>query len=492
MTSRAPPPSSSSCWDRRREDTELRKHTVGAPGVIDGAWAHRRLLQLPNLKPLPLLCYQSTLLPLTLSKTNWLPQLLPLWSTIPLQSPRLRPSSSRNWTPAPLSTFPPSNMLPDTPSSTSTSTVVAFLGTPSPSLLGHLDPPSPLMPTVSPDHPVSVPDAAAPADPTTPTCQTLNVSESGLDCLPANSPLTGHASLDHLRSPVSNGGSTVPDWHIELVERTSKDGGFRPSTCLSPATIVASLEPSALEPWGSNARVVVNFIILAPYTTTRHSPEPGVQVLCTGSTPPALTLLVTPAKPVVRDHPKACSRFETHSCQVSISQSDSSPSTSGMSSSNPVPTPSTSSSPPSLPSLSNAEMLVILREALRTATEVLDKTSRGHVASEKSVGQEEIARLSILHYLFSGLQQPRRRYLMYISLSKHRIDQRFFESSESRDLFIYLFFDQNVQVGCQVAPNYARIRADSQSASVEQAHPYLQLEVSDTLTGLALFDVLFS
>ncbi|KIN96991.1 hypothetical protein M404DRAFT_32720 [Pisolithus tinctorius Marx 270] len=270
--------------------------------------------------------------------------------------------------------LPTFNMLPDTPSSTSTSTVVPSR-TPSPSLLGHLDPPSPLMPTVSPDHPVSVPDAAAPADPTTPTCQTLNVSESGLDCLPANSPLTGHASLDHPStisgSPVSNGGSTVP------IGTSSSSNVLRrmvvsPSTCLSPATIVASLEPSALEPWGSNARVVVNFIILAPYTTTRHSPEPGSRCF------PVVEITRRPAHASKRTRVKSPSPSPTPP-----------PSTSGMSSSNPVPTPSTSSSPPSLPSLSNAEMLVILREALRTATEVLDQTSKGHVASEKALGKRK-------------------------------------------------------------------------------------------------------
>ncbi|KIO07104.1 hypothetical protein M404DRAFT_24192 [Pisolithus tinctorius Marx 270] len=148
--------------------------------------------------------------------------------------------------------LPTFNTLPDAPSSTSTSmSTIAPSRTPSPSLLGHLDPPSPLTPTVSPNHPVSAPDAAVPVDPTTPTCQTLNASASGLDRLPANSPLTGHMSLDHplvslnfLRSSPSQsrlfeiqnadclGESGLqwrvyhPNWHIELIECTSKDGGF--------------------------------------------------------------------------------------------------------------------------------------------------------------------------------------------------------------------------------------------------------------------------
>ncbi|KAI6140540.1 hypothetical protein BKA82DRAFT_23763 [Pisolithus tinctorius] len=99
--------------------------------------------------------------------------------------------------PSPALNLPTFNMLPDTPSSMSTSTSTVTLShTPSPSLLGPLDPPSPLTPTISPDCLVSVPDAATPVDPTTPTCQALDASKPGLDHLPANSPLTGHMSLN--------------------------------------------------------------------------------------------------------------------------------------------------------------------------------------------------------------------------------------------------------------------------------------------------------
>ncbi|KIO11751.1 hypothetical protein M404DRAFT_20375 [Pisolithus tinctorius Marx 270] len=172
--------------------------------------------------------------------------------------------------PSPTLDLPTFDTLPDALSSTSTSTsTIAPSRTPSPLPPGPLDPPSPLTPTVSPDRLVSVPDTAAPADPTTPTRQTLNVSESGLECLPADSPLTGHASLDHPStvsgSPVSNGKSTVP------IGTSSSSNVLRrmaasPSTRPSPAIVVASLELSALEPWGSNARDVVNFAILVPYT----------------------------------------------------------------------------------------------------------------------------------------------------------------------------------------------------------------------------------
>ncbi|KAI6148797.1 hypothetical protein BKA82DRAFT_22518 [Pisolithus tinctorius] len=290
--------------------------------------------------------------------------------------------------------LPTFDTLPDTPSSTSTSTsTVAPSRMPSPSLPGHLDPPSPLMPTISPDRPVSVPDAAAPADPTMPTRQTLNVSESGLDRLPANSPLTGHASLDRPStvsgSPVSNGGSTVPigtSSSSNILQRMA----VSPSTRLSPATVVTSLEPSALEPWGSNACVVVNFVILAPYTCNDSAQSQAwVQALCTGSTPPALTPPHYPAKPVVEitQRPACASK---RACVKSPSPSPTPPpSTSGTSSSNSVPTPSTSSSPPSLPSLSNAEMLVVLRKALRAATEMLDQASKGHIASEKALGKRK-------------------------------------------------------------------------------------------------------
>ncbi|KAI6140762.1 hypothetical protein BKA82DRAFT_4363098 [Pisolithus tinctorius] len=209
--------------------------------------------------------------------------------------------------------LPTFNTLPDAPSSTSTSmSTIAPSRTPSPSLLGHLDPPSPLTPTVSPNHPVSAPDAAVPVDPTTPTCQTLNASASGLDRLPANSPLTGHMSLDH---PL---------------------------------------------------------------------------VLCMGSTPPALTPPRYPAKPVVEitQRPACalkCARVKSPSPSLTPP-----PSTSGTSSSNLAPTPSTSSSPPSLPSLSNTKMLVVLHEALRAATEVLDQASKGHVVSKKALGKRKL------------------------------------------------------------------------------------------------------
>ncbi|KAI6139179.1 hypothetical protein BKA82DRAFT_4365161 [Pisolithus tinctorius] len=129
--------------------------------------------------------------------------------------------------PSPTLDLPTFDTLPDAPSSTSTSTsTIVPSRTPSPSLPGHLDPPSPLMPTVSPDHPASVPDAA------TPTCQTLNISKSGLECLPANSPLTGHMSLDRPPNADHLGESSLqwrvycPDWHIELIEHTLKDGSF--------------------------------------------------------------------------------------------------------------------------------------------------------------------------------------------------------------------------------------------------------------------------
>ncbi|KIN95185.1 hypothetical protein M404DRAFT_34380 [Pisolithus tinctorius Marx 270] len=261
--------------------------------------------------------------------------------------------------------LPTFDMLPDTPSSTSTSTS-----------------------TVAPSH------AAAPAAPTMPTHQTLNVSESGLECLPADSLLTGHMSLIALQtqtmsgSPVSNGESTI------LIGTLSSSNVLQrmvvsPSTCPSPATIVTLLELSALEPWGSNVCIVVNFIILAPYTTTRHSPELGSRRLCMGSTPPALTSPCYPAKPVVEITQRPA-RTSKHAHVKSPSPSPTPPpSTSSASSSNLAPTPSTSSSPPSLPPLSNAEMLVVLHEALRTTTEVLDQASKGHVTSEKALGKRK-------------------------------------------------------------------------------------------------------
>ncbi|KAI6139686.1 hypothetical protein BKA82DRAFT_24342 [Pisolithus tinctorius] len=264
--------------------------------------------------------------------------------------------------------LPTFDMLPDAPLSTSTSTsTVAPSHMPSPSLPGHLDPPSPLTPTISPDHPVSAPDAATPADPTMPTCQTLNASVSGLDCLPANSPLTGHVSLNRpltvLGSPVSNGKSTIPIGILSLLN-VLRRMVVSPSTHPSPVTIVTSLEPSALEPWGSN-------------------------VLCTGSTPPALTPPHYPAKPVVKITQRpahALKRARVKSPSPSLTPP---PLTSGTSSSNSAPTPSTSSSPPSLPSLSNAKMLVVLCKALHTATKVLDQASKGHVASKKVLGKRK-------------------------------------------------------------------------------------------------------
>ncbi|KAI6154729.1 hypothetical protein BKA82DRAFT_23350 [Pisolithus tinctorius] len=108
-----------------------------------------------------------------------------------------------------------------------------------------------------------------------------------------------------------------------------------------------------------------------------------VQALCTGSTPPALTPPWYPAKPVVE-----ITQRPAHVKSPSPSPTPP-PSTSGTSSSNSVPTPSTSSSPPSLPALSNAEMLVVLCEALHAATKVLDQASKGHVASEKALGKRK-------------------------------------------------------------------------------------------------------
>ncbi|KAI6139181.1 hypothetical protein BKA82DRAFT_4365167 [Pisolithus tinctorius] len=114
-----------------------------------------------------------------------------------------------------------------------------------------------------------------------------------------------------------------------------------------------------------------------------------VQVCCMGSTPPALTPPCYPAKPVVEitQRPARASKC-THVKSPSPSLTPP-PSTSGASSSNSAPPPSTSSSPPSLPSLSNAEMLVVLREALCTTTEVLDRASKGHIASEKVLGKRK-------------------------------------------------------------------------------------------------------
>ncbi|KAI6139096.1 hypothetical protein BKA82DRAFT_24584 [Pisolithus tinctorius] len=296
--------------------------------------------------------------------------------------------------PSPTLDLPTFDTLPDAPLSTSTSmSTVAPSRTPSPSLPGHLDPPSPLTPTVSPDCPASVPDTAMPAAPTMPTCQTLNISESGLERLPADSPLTGHMSLDRPStisgSPVSNGKSTV------LIGTLSSSNILRrmvvsPSTHLSPATVVALLEPSALEPWGSNARIVINFVILAPYTCNNLAQSRAwVQALCTGSTPPALTPPHYPAKPVVEITQRPA-RTSKCACVKSPSPSPPPPPlTSGASSSNPAPTPSTSSSPPLLPSLPNTEMLVVLHEALRTATDVLDQASKGHVTSEKVLGKRK-------------------------------------------------------------------------------------------------------
>ncbi|KAI6143600.1 hypothetical protein BKA82DRAFT_26206 [Pisolithus tinctorius] len=97
--------------------------------------------------------------------------------------------------PNPALDLPSFNTLPDVPLSTSTSTVTPSC-TLSPSLPSSLYPPSPLMPTVSPNQPTTVQDAPMPADPTTPPHQTLDISEPGPDCLPADSPLTGHTSLD--------------------------------------------------------------------------------------------------------------------------------------------------------------------------------------------------------------------------------------------------------------------------------------------------------
>ncbi|KAI5986269.1 hypothetical protein F5J12DRAFT_787259 [Pisolithus orientalis] len=137
--------------------------------------------------------------------------------------------------PSPALDLPTFNMLPDIPSSMSMSmSTVALSCTPSPSLPGPLDPPPPLTPTTSPDHPTSISDAAMLADPTTPTHQVLNASEPGPDHLPADSPLTGHTSLDcpsvqnvdHLGESGLQWHVYWLDWHIKLIEHTSKDSGF--------------------------------------------------------------------------------------------------------------------------------------------------------------------------------------------------------------------------------------------------------------------------
>ncbi|KAI6152499.1 hypothetical protein BKA82DRAFT_29552 [Pisolithus tinctorius] len=249
--------------------------------------------------------------------------------------------------PSPTLDLPTFDTLPDALSSTSTSTsTIAPSRTPSPSL--------PTLP---------------PADPTMPTRQTLDVSESGLECLPANSPLTGHVSLDRPSSTVPIGTSS-----------SSNDGGF-PIYPPSPAIVVASLEPSALEPWGSNAR---DSVLLTSLQNDSAQSRAWVQALCTGSTPPLSPLL--PVVEITQRPARASKRTRVKSPSPSPTPP---PSTSGASSSNSAPTPSTSSSPPSLPSLSNTEMLVVLREALRTATDVLDQASKGHVASEKALGKRK-------------------------------------------------------------------------------------------------------
>ncbi|KAI6145452.1 hypothetical protein BKA82DRAFT_21320 [Pisolithus tinctorius] len=296
--------------------------------------------------------------------------------------------------PSPALDLPTFNTLLDTPSSTSMSTsTIAPSHMPSPLLPGPLDPPSPLTPTVSPNHLVSVPDTAAPADPTTPTHQALNASKPGLDHLPANSPLTGHVSLDHpstiLGSPVSNGMSTVPTGTLNLLNVLQRMA-VSPSTHPSPVTVVMLLKPSALEPWGSNAHIVVNFAILVLYTCNNLvQSQAWVQALCMGSTPPVLTPPWYPAKPVIKitQRPARTSK-RTH--VKSPSPSPPPPLTSGASSSNLAPTPLTSSSSPSLPSLSNAEMLVMLHKALHATTEVLDQASKGHVMSEKVLGKRKL------------------------------------------------------------------------------------------------------
>ncbi|KAI6148779.1 hypothetical protein BKA82DRAFT_18586 [Pisolithus tinctorius] len=115
-----------------------------------------------------------------------------------------------------------------------------------------------------------------------------------------------------------------------------------------------------------------------------------VQVLCMGSTPPALTPPQYPAKPIIKitqrpAHASKCAHIKSPSPSLTPP-----PLTSGMSSSNLAPTPLASSSPPLLPSLSNAEMLVMLCKALHTATEVLDQASKGHIASKKALGKRKL------------------------------------------------------------------------------------------------------
>ncbi|KAI6154732.1 hypothetical protein BKA82DRAFT_23344 [Pisolithus tinctorius] len=144
--------------------------------------------------------------------------------------------------PGPALDLPTFDMLPDALASMSTSTSTVTLShTPSPSLLGPLDPPSPLTPTISPNCLASVPDIAMPADPI-PTCQALDTSEPGLDHLPADSPLTGHMSLNHPLSPTPS--LTPPP--------STSDA----SSSNSVPTLLTSSSPSSL-PLLSNAKMLV-------------------------------------------------------------------------------------------------------------------------------------------------------------------------------------------------------------------------------------------
>ncbi|KAI6002566.1 hypothetical protein F5J12DRAFT_893960 [Pisolithus orientalis] len=241
--------------------------------------------------------------------------------------------------PSPTLDLPTFNMLPDIPLSTST---IMPSHTPSPLLPNPLDPPSPLMPTVSPDCLASVPDAATLADPTTPTHQALNAFEPGPDHLPADSPLTGHMSLncpsnaDHLGESGLQWHMYHLDWHIELVKHTSKDGGF----------------PIYLP-------VPCNQCHIAQANNSVQS-QAWVQALCMGPTPLALTPPQYPAKPIIKITQRP-SHASKHACVKSPSPSPTPPpSTSGASSSNLAPITSTLTSPSLLPSLSNTKMPVVL------------------------------------------------------------------------------------------------------------------------------------
>ncbi|KAI6033057.1 hypothetical protein F5J12DRAFT_887936 [Pisolithus orientalis] len=123
--------------------------------------------------------------------------------------------------PNPALNLPTFNTLPDVPSSMFMSTV-ALSCTPSPLLT----------------------NAAAPADPTTPTCQTLDTSEPGPDCLLADSPLTGHASLNQPLYPAKP--------IIEITQRpahASKCACIKsPSPSLTPPPLTSGVSSSNSAP----------------------------------------------------------------------------------------------------------------------------------------------------------------------------------------------------------------------------------------------------